>query len=386
MAAVLATLLLVLVVVLVMVVSAVLGYVIWNVALWWLDARGCQMHNDGKGDVGVQGESTAPFPPRGDLQNWDIAPQSKSGEAFHLPDIDLRMHSHWGIQNGDFTNGIRNFPLFPASRPPVVSLLDSPSPSHQKNSPRSLVSSGSHLSSPHNPESSNTAGPAASPRGLMRGYASQLALKFSGPLDFHSENVAAVVHSYKLNQTDMCYCFLCLEEAASGDGGSLSLKKWGTGTYAARIWTVALARFVRAAQRQPGVLDGARMQPLCEEWQYKLDHFLKEVQACEAPFQRKHGLALMKAFEQQHIRQQEVMRARRSLCEHGNAAAPRASRLINDLPALGSEVGLPALPSCTPEEIPQSHPPLKNSISEARTLSLEEQTWNANNSGILITA
>ncbi|CAK0852910.1 unnamed protein product, partial [Prorocentrum cordatum] len=130
------------------------------------------------------------------------------------------------------------------------------------------------------------------PQDILRGYASMLAVKFSGELSQHTENVGAVAHEYTLSVADVCYCFLCLEEVGNSDAdgqSGLSVKKWGTGAFAARIWTVVLARFVKAAQKERGATDDGRVENVCAEWQYKSDHFIAEMKAVEAGFLRKFG-------------------------------------------------------------------------------------------------
>jgi len=150
------------------------------------------------------------------------------------------------------------------------------------------------------------------------GLAVQLSIRFSGDLPFHVANVQAVTEAYDLTVADLCYCFLCLEGASSGVG--LGLKKWGTGSYAARIWLVALARFVKCAQRSRGAQDKSRLEPLCSEWRYKEDHFLQELASCELPFQREHGKKLLRAFQTEEIRTSEVQRAQQVMFQHASAA------------------------------------------------------------------
>lgn len=150
------------------------------------------------------------------------------------------------------------------------------------------------------------------------GLAVQLSIRFSGDLIFHVANVQAVSEAYELTVDDLCYCFLCLEGASGGQG--LGLKKWGTGTYSARIWLVALARFVKCAQRSRGAQDNKRLEPLCSEWRYKQDHFLQELASCELPFQREHGKKLLQAFQTEEIRKSEVQRAQQVMFQHASAA------------------------------------------------------------------
>jgi len=187
---------------------------------------------------------------------------------------------------------------------------------------------------------------------IQRGYAAQLAMKFAGNIHFHLENIVAVTDVCKLTPEDICYCFLCLEELGNSfESADLALKKWGTGTFAARIWTVALARFVTSAQRQRGAQDLRRLEELCEQWQYQSEHFGRELKACEAPFQRKHGRTLLVAFQQEEIRCAEVSRAKRVLLEHGVAAAPRSSRLCLDSKPAEDAKATTALKSLPPSSL-----------------------------------
>jgi len=307
-----ATWLLFLAVVLVMTVSAVFGYALWNIALWWLDSR-----NDNK-----------------DTPTGRAQPR--------LCGLDVRRRT-------------------PPARHTAVTVLESPPRDEihwHHNSQRVRIHSGSAGSQ----QSSSASGPRLPvvdrDEQLRRGFASQLALRFSGDLGFHTQNVEAITHIYEMKQADICYCFLCLEEAASEGNTMLALKKWGTGVYSARLWVVALARFVMAAQQRAGALEVARLEPLCAEWQYKSEHFVREVQSMEALFHRRHGKVLMAAFGQTQIRNQEVIRALQVLCQQGEVSAPHSSRLSSggsQQPALSSTAAqpmvgqtLPALPDCRP--------------------------------------
>lgn len=235
---------------------------------------------------------------------------------------------------------------------------------------------------------------------LLRGLAAQLALKFAGDLHFHDANVAAVAQAFELQPADVCYCFLCLEEA-SGDpaGGGLRLKRWGTGQFAARVWSVALARFVKAAQQLRGARNEERMRSLCEEWQYQHEHFVREVKACEVPFQHRHGRVLLMAFQQQGLRQAEVLRAHHALYEHGMAARPRAKRLFLEgdgaggVPAIGGCVAMGALDVTTSkgpllslemdeDERLDAHGGEASSSAKRRRVSMLEQTTNLPCAGI----
>jgi len=246
-----------------------------------------------------------------------------------------------------------------------VSLERSPTPVRSR-SPRLRVrggaasgsSSGANAAVGSRPESQE-----ATPEDLKRGLASELALKFAGNLDFHIGNIAAVADAYRLEHEDICYCFLCLEEAASTSASSkaeapgLRLGRWGTGQFAARVWTVALARFVKAAQKQRGALDDKRVQPLCDEWQYQSDNFLMEVKSCEASFQRQHGHALMQAFKKEGLRQKEVLRACHVLAAHSASSAPRPSRVMqalsDSMPGTAPQPSLKGLPSSAEARLAQ---------------------------------
>eukprot|EP00927_Polykrikos_kofoidii_P013154 TRINITY_DN1570_c2_g2_i1.p1 TRINITY_DN1570_c2_g2~~TRINITY_DN1570_c2_g2_i1.p1 ORF type:complete len:460 (+),score=48.88 TRINITY_DN1570_c2_g2_i1:128-1381(+) len=160
---------------------------------------------------------------------------------------------------------------------------------------------------------------------LRRGYASQLACLFGGTFTFHDANVATIIHAYGLDADDICYCFLCLEQVSSmNEGSDLALKRHGLGPYAARIWTVSLARFVYAVQGLNNAADEEHLNEPCESWGYKLADFTSEIISCEAIFRRKYGNLLLMAFQQEGLRQAEVARARRALCIHGSATAEQA--------------------------------------------------------------
>lgn len=197
-------------------------------------------------------------------------------------------------------------------------------------------------------QASPKAAVAANPSDLRRGYAAHLALKFGGDLVFHVDNIEIVTDVYNLDVEDLCYCFLCLEEVGNSSGGDgLRLKKWGTGSFAARLWTTALARFIKSAQKQRGALGDGRVEKVCQQWQYQSTHFLRELHFTEGLFQQKFGRVLLEAFKDNEIRQSELFRARHTLAEHGLKAAPRNARLA--LPATASDperkLSLPALPS-----------------------------------------
>eukprot|EP00930_Biecheleria_cincta_P084368 TRINITY_DN73856_c0_g1_i1.p1 TRINITY_DN73856_c0_g1~~TRINITY_DN73856_c0_g1_i1.p1 ORF type:complete len:382 (-),score=77.19 TRINITY_DN73856_c0_g1_i1:146-1291(-) len=301
MSLVLASICLALVGFLCMVVAAVVAFVAWNGALWWMEHK-----NNG----GLAGHGDNPKGLQG-VESW----QSSSGSSPAYHDFSDLYRAHSGSPSSGRCGTV------PPSivRPSVVVEVNSPTPPR-----RDRASRKSH-EAPPSPvlECSQIASCNPTPEELLRGYAAQLALKFGGDLQFHLTNIEASVEAYELNPDDMCYCFLCLEEAGKGEPG-LSLKRWGTGQYAARLWVTALARFVKAAQGLRSALDSSRTEPLCEEWQYNHEHFLREVKACELPFQRNHGRALLMAFMQDEIRRGEVLRARKILKEHGVAAEATA--------------------------------------------------------------
>lgn len=184
----------------------------------------------------------------------------------------------------------------------------------------------------------------ATPLSVQHGYASKLAQHFGGTSKAHLENVGEVVNAFGLGPMDICYCFLCLERVASSPGGEdLQVKGHGVGPYAARVWVVALARFVRVAQFDSGACDEERIAPLCEKWQYVLERFLGLVHSCEVPFQRKHGRALFEAFKQDSIRNMELLRAQSALAALG-AAGPRGADIVrNSTQALPASKTLKAI-------------------------------------------
>jgi len=163
---------------------------------------------------------------------------------------------------------------------------------------------------------------------VQRGYAAQLSMKFGGDQFFHIDNVDVVADIFNLSKDDLGYCALCLEEVGNCEGGAaLRLKKWGTGSFSARVWTMALARFVKSAQKTRGAKDVGKVTRSCEQWQYRPEHFQRELETCEAIFQRKFGTALLFAFKDNSIREGELQRALQSLGESGRSTAPRRSRL-----------------------------------------------------------
>lgn len=348
---VLASICFALVIILSMVVTAVVAYFLWNGAMWWLDATSKAVNSSGNNTTSVSSEIA--IAPR---TSWCGAPP-----AWHLPsdpsllqppDQLLRdflkntasphRHSQHGLarpgsgissSSGGATCSDR-FDLRQMHTSPVCMAIDSPPRS--SGSPRVVISDSPSVAAPSGNllnsecfESSIPMQPASvHPADLRRGYSAQLALKFGGNLSFHADNVAALVEVYRLEPEDLCYCFLCLEEVANAETGpGLSLKKWGTGSFAARLWIVVLGRFVKSAQKQRCAQDESRVQELCEQWTYSHPHFLREMKSCEVTFQRNHGRVLLQAFQQNEIRQAEVVRARRILGEHGATSAPRSSRL-----------------------------------------------------------
>lgn len=305
MSLVLASICLVLVGFLCMVVAAVVAFIVWNGAFWWME------HKHDGGLSGLNGKRNSPQA----VESWRSG--SSTGPAY--PDFSELYTTHSAQSGISPTSGRCGAAPPSIVRPSVVVEVNSPTP------PRRERSSRKSHEAPPSPvlECSQRASCNPTPEELLRGYAAQLALKFGGDLHFHLTNIEASVEAYELNPDDMCYCFLCLEEAAKGQAG-LSLKRWGTGQYAARLWVTALARFVKAAQGVCSALDLSRTEPLCEEWQYNHEHFVREVKACEVPFQRSHGRALLMAFMQDEIRLGEVLRARKILKEHGSAAEATA--------------------------------------------------------------
>jgi len=164
---------------------------------------------------------------------------------------------------------------------------------------------------------------------LQSGYASHLANRFNGSIEVHAENVAAVVDAFHLVPADICYCFLCFEDLANTKGGAnLKFKKHGLNPFAARIWTVALARFVRAAQGESPLDLESPVESLCAVWQYKPQYFLGEVRACEVPFQREHGGRLLQAFQQDDLRQTELLRAFTVLSRLGGTSEARRPQFL----------------------------------------------------------
>lgn len=373
MAAVLGTLCIVFSVILMMIVGAVLGYFVWNCALWWMESQ--DNVGQGLGHTASAPPSSAELslqPFSQDPLGWQQpAQQAHASELLGFDGMhgcDLSALHHRG--------GMSWSPERPCVQPSVVTIEESPTPRPGKGSPRVIVRSNASASSSQSGGSAGSAPAAAAQpaqfEDVQRGYASFLALKFAGNLSFHSENVAATSSAYQLKEADICYCFLCLEEVSnSGTESALNLGRWQTGQYAARVWVVALARFVTAAQKRAGAQQVERLQRLCEEWGYAEESFLKEVQQCEVPFQRKHGQALLSAFSQERIRFQEVQRAKRKLGEQGQAAAPQPSRLGGGQQALPPPKGGPAaLPGASAPPALGAPEPAASAVPQRKALPL----------------
>jgi len=176
------------------------------------------------------------------------------------------------------------------------------------------------------------------------GYATQFGHKFGGTTAFHQANVDAVRAQYDMDMNDICYCFLCLENVVgASEGRDLNLKRYGVGPYAARVWVTVLARFVKAALGDRSALDEELIRPLCAEWKYKEDAFLKELKACEALFQRKYGAELLQAFDQPLLRRHELVRACSLLGALCATFAPRTLTAIAD-GASGTSSTFPSSP------------------------------------------
>ncbi|CAE8636154.1 unnamed protein product [Polarella glacialis] len=367
-----------------MVAAAVLAYVLWNVALWWLENRG--PNSSGHAANGSAWPGCGHLPGEAAFssnRNWPPSAHGMGGISSREAASNRMSFQQPGLSMEFFGPGQQA--SRPGIRPACVEEIDSPSPRRKRHeeeeSEYSCDSPAVNVRQRSAPSPARAraevAAPPAGPEELLRGYAAQLALKFAGDLNFHMANVSAVRESYDLKPVDICYCFLCLEAAASGaDGSGLALKKWGTGQYGGRIWVVALARFVRMTQRHSGAQDESRVQPLCQEWGYQQEHFIRELHACETPFRRHHGQALITAFQQNDVRQEEVFRARSVLAEHGAAAAPKGHRAAaskeqglwarqqqalpapGDLPELGGSSGFDYSPQL-------SAPPQKPALTDA---------------------
>lgn len=167
---------------------------------------------------------------------------------------------------------------------------------------------------------------ATSMEDLQIGLASKLANAFRGNHEVHAKNVGTVTCAFGLQPSDLCYCFLVLEEIVAVDQGLLSVKVHGVGPYSARLWVTILARFVRAAQMDVAARDEVFLQALCDEWSYSASNFIYEVTANEERFFRKHGQRLIGAFQLESVRLQELARARRSLAALAAASAPPRHR------------------------------------------------------------
>eukprot|EP00931_Biecheleriopsis_adriatica_P087479 TRINITY_DN61941_c0_g1_i1.p1 TRINITY_DN61941_c0_g1~~TRINITY_DN61941_c0_g1_i1.p1 ORF type:complete len:420 (-),score=91.53 TRINITY_DN61941_c0_g1_i1:20-1279(-) len=353
-----------------MVAAAVVAYFLWSGALWWFENKAA-----GSGFAGISRSFDTEFLGAGGSRLLDAGSFSSVHEVGSMS-AAAHLHRARGIPADIFRpSGGQG-----VVRPYSVVEVDSPSPrpSGQRHGRGGWAASAREVSlSPSSPARGSVTrqepdmspdavkmrSPRARPAGpeeLLRGYAAQLSLKFGGDLQFHLGNVSAVIDAFSLTPADICYCFLCLEEGSKAAAG-LALKKWGTGTFAARVWVVSLARFVKAAQRQRNAHDEKLLEVLCSEWQYIQDHFAREVQACEAPFQRQHGKALLTAFQHEDTRKTEVLRARKILAEHGAAAAPAvapkgSTPALANLPAWAGD--LPPLPLANLPAWARDLPPL----------------------------
>jgi len=166
------------------------------------------------------------------------------------------------------------------------------------------------------------------PEDLKTGYAFHFSTRFNGDSDTHHDNVATVADNFGFEAKDICYCFLCFEEVANEHGGSdLKLEPYGTNAYAARIWLVLLARFVKKAQQVKWATCDAAVQPICDAWGYDLPWFISLVKKFEEPFQQKYGGKLMKAFRVTALLHSEEERACKALLTAAALAAPRGTRL-----------------------------------------------------------
>lgn len=365
MALVLATLALAFATVMGMVAAAVLAYFCWSGAIWLLEPNDCSTTVGETSDARNRGVSS-----------WtDSSVHHLVQRADAMGRLPMSHELAWSAH-------IRHAGAFPSryqcndltgdllkkQAAQCVSEEEVQSPLRSKKETRHLDLSPEAVKMPNR---SRVAREAVSVQDLQRGYAAHFALWLNGDFDFHFSNVRAVADAYQLNAPDICYCFLCLEEAAKGN---LALKKWGIGMYAARIWMVSLARFVKIAQRMRGAQDEDTMVLLCQEWRYKQDHFVREVLACEVPFQREHGKTLLAAFQTEDIRKVEVCRAQQLLLQHATTPA-KGSRGQHQL-ALpsSSSSGQQAKALMNEAEIPQ-----KRRTAEPGTVALptkrSRKTW-----------
>ncbi|CAK9003749.1 unnamed protein product [Durusdinium trenchii] len=326
MALILAALALAVATVMGMVAAAVLAYFCWNGAMWFLESNGghsnVPVHADQRNDAmnSWNGNPALQVLPNG-RGATGIVPMNHemvwTGNMMS-PQVNAPMEKN-RYQHQELA---KHFLSSQSARPAVEEGYESPLPNKKKVHSAEDLSPAAVQMRGQNSRKQAT----VSFEDLQRGYAAHFAFWFNGDLDYHFGNVRAVSDAYAVNASDVCYCFLCLEEAARGS--NLALKKWSTGSYAARVWLVALARFVKTAQRARGAQDVASIEPLCQEWGYNQDHFVREVQACEVPFQREHGRSLLAAFQTEEIRKVEVCRAKQILLQHAASVPVKGQRQL----------------------------------------------------------
>jgi len=353
MALVLATLALTFATIMGMVAAAVLAYFCWNGVMWLLEPNDGPVPPSMTWDVRNRPMNawTDGSAARDLVQRADVVGRAPMCQELAWNGQMLSSHANAGVNKYEYKDFGRDWLNKQTGECAIEEEIQSPPPRARKETtPLDLSPVAVKM-----PNRSRVAQEVVSMEDLQKGYAAHFALWFNGDLQYHLGNLRAVTDAYALNAPDMCYCFLCLEAAAKG---TLTLKKWATGVYAARIWLVSLARFVKTAQRTRGAQDEDKMEPLCQEWQYNQDHFVREVLACEVPFQREHGRTLLAAFQTEDIRRVEVRRAQQILLQHGATAPVKGQRQLA-LPlsssqkdaktkALTNEV-LPSASDCVPK-------------------------------------
>lgn len=345
-----------------MIATLVAAYFLWHGAVWWANERDEERHRPrhqasprrpspaGGGHppewTAAYGRGAAPHRASygAEARDFGVGVDVAHGQGFE--GAARPQDTAMGLSGATGLRPRCNAP----TPPPRFATEVEPSPPRAQSSRPVIISPVARSADAAGPAASLAEPPPVPPETLMRGYAAQLSMRFGCALPFHSDNVGTVADAYRLTGEDCIYCFLCLEEVGNSQGGAdLSLKKWGTGAFSARIWVVVLARFVKNAQRERSALDQARVHRVCEEWRYQPEHFIRELKSCEIVFDRKYGRGLVGAFQQNDILHAEVARARRVLAEHGRGAAPKKSRLA--LAETAAQAQPEACPALTSREI-----------------------------------
>jgi len=214
------------------------------------------------------------------------------------------------------------------------------------------------------PISKKAAQPLADFHVLTAGYAHQLVFLFGDTLAVHCASVSSIVNAFGFDGADICFSAICLEQAAKG-----AMKSAGKGIQNARVWIVALARFVLYAQGLHNAIREEHLRIPCETWGYNVADFMKKVSPAEAAFQKQHGLAMLWAFQQEAVRLAEVSRINSCLQALGSASGAVAS-----LPATRSSSSASSKrPALTQGQVSGKRLALSDSNSEVQAAPRKRQ-------------